>query len=148
MYFYPYKGSKSPSQPAVPLRQLDDRVSLSERKLSAWALVMGVRMPYEHAGHRMRRGSLPDVDFSGASPDPGYRSPLGRLADRIASLLWSIRDRQAPITTVAGAVAEDIGESARTPYIRVVEPAVTGKPDQTGDEESGHDEVAPHRRAA
>jgi len=93
-------------------------VSLSERKLSAWAMVMGVRLPSDYPESRIRRrGGLPDVDFSGASPDPGYRSPLQRLSDRIASALRSLRDWRAPVTTVAGAVAEDIGESARTPYI-------------------------------
>ncbi len=143
------RGRKSPPEPAPLPRQPSDRVSLSERKLSAWAMVMGVRLPsdYPAGGHR-RRGSLPDVDFSGASPDPGYRSPMLWLADRIASVVRSVRDRQAPVTTVAGAVAEDVGESARTPYIEEVGPALEGKPDQTGDEAPEYDGGESVRRAA
>ncbi|RJG44194.1 hypothetical protein D3Y55_07975 [Mesorhizobium sp. DCY119] len=130
-------------------RQPNGRVSLSERKLSAWAMVMGVRLPSDYPESRMRRrGGLPDVDFSGASPDPGYRSPLQRLSDRIASALRSLRDWRAPATTVAGAIAEDIGESARTPYIEENGPALAGKPDQAGEETPEYDGGESVRRAA
>lgn len=59
------------------------RATLEERKLEAWALVVGIDVAdaYRDEGRRNHRAFLPDVDFSQIEPKPA--SAWRRFLDRI-----------------------------------------------------------------
>jgi len=115
--FYPFaKGPVAPSElPSRIARQLNGGVSLHERKLAAWALTIGARVPLEQPSEGRRRHNLPDIDMSGAGPDPGYRSPVRRLIDWLGAR--SPIRRPAPAATVSGAICEGLGTGAPASYI-------------------------------
>lgn len=109
-----FKGLRPPSEPPSYLMRKPAGTSLQERKLAAWALTMGERVPLDHPNQARRRGSLADIDLSGASPDPGYRSPLQRLIGWLGEI---VQRRTAPAMTVSGTLCEGLGAAAQTSYI-------------------------------
>jgi hypothetical protein len=108
------------------------RVTLSDQKLSAWALAVGERPRTGDAWHRRaHRGTLPDVDFDRAVPDPTYRSFFGRIVE----FFWG-RKHEGIVEPSARAVlraelAAALGERLAAAYL--------------GEEES--DDAAPMRAA-
>jgi hypothetical protein len=109
-----FKGLKPASEPPSHLARMSAGTSLQERKLAAWALTIGVRVPLEHPTEGRRRGSLADVDLSGAGPDPSHRSPLRRLIGWLGEIM---QRRTAPAMTVSGAMGEGLGAAAQASYI-------------------------------
>jgi hypothetical protein len=94
------------------------RVTLSGQKLSAWALAVGERPRGGDAWHRRaHRGTLPDVDFDRAVPEPTYRS----LVERIVEFFWG-RTRDGIVEPSARAVlraelAAALGERLAAAYL-------------------------------
>jgi hypothetical protein len=117
--FYPFaKGPKAPSElPFQLASRLNGGSSLHERKLAAWALAIGARVPLEHPSEARRRGGLPDIDLSGAGPDPGYRSPIRRVIDWLGAFARPGMSVPAPAMTVSGAACEGVGADAQPYYI-------------------------------
>jgi hypothetical protein len=60
--------------------------ALAIQKLAAWAFAVGERprLAEDELLRRPNRGSLPDIDFDNAVPDPNHRP----LLSRIAGFLW------------------------------------------------------------
>lgn len=94
------------------------RVTLSGQKLSAWALAVGERPRGGDAWlRRAHRGTLPDVDFGRAVPDPTYRS----LFERLVEFFWG-RTRDGIVEPSARAVlraelAAALGERLAAAYL-------------------------------
>lgn len=137
-----FKGLRPRSPPSYLTRK-SAGVSLQERKLAAWALTIGVRVPLEHHNQARRRGGLADIDLSGAGPDPSYRSPLRRLI----GWLGGFARPAAPAMTVSGAVCEGLGAAAQTSYIGNAGVVRLDGPDRTGEETEDASERAFQRAA-
>jgi len=94
------------------------RVTLSGQKLSAWAFAVGERPRGGDAWmRRAHRGTLPDVDFDRAVPDPTYRS----FREWIVEFFWG-RTRDGIVEPSARAVlraelAAALGERLATAYL-------------------------------
>ena len=94
------------------------RVTLSGQKLSAWAFAVGERPRGGDAWHRRaHRGTLPDVDFGRAVPDPTHRSFFGRVVE----FFWG-RTRDGIVEPSARAVlraelAAALGERLAAAYL-------------------------------
>ena len=106
------------------------RVTLSGQKFSAWALAVGER---PRAGHddlarRARRGTLPDVDFDRAIPDPSRRSLFGRIVE----FFWGgMRDGIVEPSARAQLRAElsaALGERLASAYLGEEEPETEANP--------------------
>lgn len=134
--FYPFaKGPETPSElPSRVARRLNSGSSLHERKLAAWALAIGARVPLEQPSQGRRRGGLSDIDFSGAGPDPGYRSPIRRLIDWLGAFARPARPMAAPAMTVSGAACEGMGSGAQPYYIGQAGIVAAGDSALTGEE--------------
>jgi hypothetical protein len=94
------------------------RVTLSGQKLSAWALAVGERPRAGDAWmRRAHRGTLPDVDFDRAVPEPTYRS----FFERLVEFFWG-RTRDGIVEPSARAVlraelAAALGERLAAAYL-------------------------------
>ncbi|MEP9396600.1 hypothetical protein [Mesorhizobium sp. KR2-14] len=135
--FYPFaKGPEAPSEPPSRVaRRLSSGTSLHERKLAAWALAIGARVPLEQPSEgRRRRGSLPDIDLSGAGPDPGYRSPIRRLTDWLGALARPAVPTATPDMTVSGTACDGVGAKAQPYYTGQAGIAAAGDSASTGEE--------------
>jgi hypothetical protein len=134
--FFPFaKGPDAPPDlPSNLGRRAAGGLSRSERKLAAWALAMGARVPLEHPyeGHR-RRGGLPDIDPWDAGPDPGHRSPLRRLIDWLGEIVRPAKPAKAPVATVSGAMCERVGGAAPISYIGEADSAAKGGAGEAGE---------------
>ncbi|MEP9373919.1 hypothetical protein [Mesorhizobium sp. KR1-2] len=134
--FYPFaKGPEAPSElPSRIARRLNCGTSLHERKLAAWALAIGARVPLEQPSEGRRRGGLPDIDLSGAGPDPGYRSPIRRLIDWLGAFAQPAKPIAAPAMTVSGAACRGIGADEQPYYTGRAGIVAAGDSAPTGEE--------------
>ncbi|EKF17221.1 hypothetical protein [Nitratireductor pacificus] len=75
---FPQRPKGRPPSPDVPAFD-PTRQTLHDRKLAAWALTLGARLPLDGvARRRPHRGQLPDVDLTRAEPAvrPSWRDRL------------------------------------------------------------------------
>ena len=135
--FFPFaKGRKTPPElPSRVARRLSSGTSLHERKLAAWALAIGARVPLDQPFEgRRRRGGLPDIDLSGAGPDPGYRSPIRRLIDWLRAFARPTVLTATPDMTVSGTACDGVGAKAQPYYTGRAGIAAAGDSASTGEE--------------
>jgi len=142
------KGHRPPYKPPPYPTRMSAGAGLHERKLAAWALTIGARVPLDLPSEGRRRGRLPDIDLSGAGPDPGYRSPMRRLIDWLGEVARPPTRRPAPAATVSGAVCEGLGTGAPASYIDDAGRAVPNRASQTGEDGPGDLQERALKRAA
>lgn len=146
MLFSRSRGPDTPPQLPDYNFPPDGRTSLQERKLAAWALTIGARVPLDQPYETRRRRGLPDIDLSGAGPDPGYRSPLRRLLDGLGAIVLRMASRPAPVATVSAGTGEGVGIASCASYIGKAGHDSERGPGRTGDDKD--DCARPLERAA